>query len=79
MSSELRTLKDLEDDWESHKIYNQECDNVEAHVEITPELIFYSIRQESIKWYKHLEETKEDNVFDFLETFFNITEEDLKN
>lgn len=36
------------------------------------------LKEEAIKWLKHLQETGEDNVFDFLETFFNITESDLK-
>lgn len=36
------------------------------------------IKEVGIKWHKHLQETREDNVFDFLETFFNITEQDLK-
>ena len=38
-----------------------------------------NIRREAVKWYKHLKKVKsEHDVFDFIETFFNLTEEDLK-
>lgn len=38
------------------------------------------IKEEAIKWHKYLKEIGEDNVnvFDFIETFFGVTEEDLE-
>lgn len=35
--------------------------------------------KEAIKWFKHLEKTKKNNVFDFLETFFDIPKEKLED
>lgn len=68
---ELKTLKDLETS-EVECIggtFDQHINNiVEAN----------KLREEAIKWHKHLKEvTSEHDVWDFIETFFNIKEEEL--
>ena len=63
MKTELRTLKDLDK-------FN--------HKDLLGEWLIdeRELKAEAVKWVKHLKMTGEDNVFDFLETFFNLTEED---
>jgi len=66
MTEELKTLKDIKRT--NHARYGSW--DFYKHEEL---------KQEAIKWHKHLKEvTSEHDVWDFIETFFNITEEDLK-
>lgn len=65
--TEIKTLKEIDEAFLQKKGYNILC----------PEA-FKLIRKEVIKWYNHLEMTGEDDVFDFLETFFDINKEDYK-
>ncbi len=67
----LKTLKDFINEYQkSDKITNEE-----KRIRTLALMMF---RKEAIKWYKHLATTNEDNVFVFLETFFNIKEEDME-
>ena len=65
---ELKTLKDLQTD---NLMFGK--DNEKDKLVRTGFMLgLKATKQEAIKWVKHLEKTEEDNVFDFLETFFNL-------
>jgi len=65
--TELKTLKDIQKWFEAYE--QEEVDAVSIN----------DLRQEAIKWHKHLKTvTSEHDVWDFIEQFFNITEEELK-
>ena len=81
MTDELKTLKDLHCSCGCQKDphYIRFCD--------FPDVDIKELRQEAIKWIKHLEETKNYDVKDvdntygiinWIAEFFNITEEELK-
>lgn len=80
MATELKTLKDIESRTELDLAIASDMPIKQRPT--YHQLLIYNLRQEAIRWYNELDHEHardaERGAMQFIKTFFNLTDEDLK-